>query len=147
MTRTLIACLVAASFSATAHAAISTPDAPVTERVETRVQVTDADDKPLAGVVIRATYYPATELEREADVCTTGVDGICRWAPEIAGLVRLHTDADERVIAVRYDRVPISAVIVFLAAGTILFGGLGWSLLRMRREDAAEADTVGAPNA
>lgn len=131
----LLAILCGAMPLSAAHAAIVLPDTPAVEGAPVVIRLL-SDDAPRAGETVRAVYYPATEVERHEDACTTDAEGQCTWTPDIAGLVRLETSDDDRIVSVRYAAVPRSAVAIFALAGTLLFGGLTWSMRRMLRDDA-----------
>lgn len=92
------------------------------------------DGRPLAGVLVSATYNPRSEVAREEPLGTTAVDGRLRWRPRAAGLVRLEARVAapaaaapatvSRDLAVRFRRVPRSGLATLLTAAAVLVCGL-----------------------
>lgn len=128
------------------------------------LRVTGADGEPLQGVFLHARYYPRTTVQRGEAICKTDQNGTCEWTPGFAGLVRIRADENEptlqnsgvltdraaernplhqQTFSIRFDGPPLSGIVMFGIAVTILFGSLAWSmtelLVRAPRRQAAAA--------
>lgn len=104
----------------------------------TSVTVTDKGT-PTAGVQLGAVYYPATEVEETTVVGSTDGAGRTPWTPQHAGLVKLTAGAQSTTVSVRYPSIPLSGLIVFFVAGSILLGGVALGathIIRARNTDA-----------
>lgn len=86
------------------------------------------------------TYRPNSATEKTTPPTSFGADGLLRLTPQSSGIVALtakgpgEKDKISFNIAVRFPSPPISGIIILLFAGTILFGGAGYSLLRAIKE-------------
>lgn len=143
---------------------VSIDNEPAHNQREQTLRVTGPDGEPMVGVYVHARYYPRTTVQRGEAICKTGEDGTCTWTPQFAGLVRIRVD-DHRpelqesgvltdrereqaplhtqTFSIRFDGPPVSGIVMFLVAFTILFGSLSWSLtellVRAPRREAATA--------
>lgn len=133
----LIAAL--SSLASTSHAAIELLEEPAFGGEEQTLIVSDASGAPKVGVEVIGTYYPSTEIEERETICTTDEAGSCTWTPRYSGLVRVRADGEAQVFAVRYPHIPRSGLLIFLVAGTMLFGGLAWSMARLLRAPAPDS--------
>jgi hypothetical protein len=101
------------------------PPVPVQGRAAT-VRILE-DGNPAAGVTIRATYRPNSEVMDTVTVGRTNSAGEVTWVPADAGMVELRASRGEasasRAVSVRFRRAPLAGILVFLLAGLILFGG------------------------
>lgn len=126
--KSAIVLLLACFLSATASANVRLVDPPAFGGQEQIIEVVDADGKIAPGVDVHGVYYPASEIEEKVKICVTDADGRCAWTPKYSGLVRLKALGNTDVVAVRYTKIPLSALFTFLFAATALFGGLGVSM-------------------
>lgn len=103
-----------------------------------QLRLIDEDGAGLAGVAIDATYYPGSEVSREETLCTTDRDGRCSAVMAFAGVVVLSATHDDHEVServsVRYDGMPASALLIFLVAAGILFGGLFFGVRHINDE-------------
>lgn len=103
-----------------------------------QLRLVDDEGGGVAGVAIRATYYPGSEVSRDEVLCTTDREGHCTAAMAFAGVVVLSADhAGEELserVSVRYDGMPMSALLIFLAAASVLFGGLFFGVRHIQQE-------------
>jgi hypothetical protein len=90
----------------------------------TVVQVGDGKGQPAPAVELKAAYFPGSEVEETVTVGSTDPAGTVTWTPEHAGLVRLTAGEKSATISVRYPSAPLSGLIVFVVAGSILLGGI-----------------------
>lgn len=144
---------------------VSIDNEPAHNHKEQTLRVTGPDGEPLAGVYLHARYYPRTTVQRGEAICKTDALGTCQWTPQFAGLVRIRVDAKEpelrssgvltdrdsertplqtHTFSIRFDGPPVSGLVMFAIAFTILFGSLTWSLTELlvrapRRQAAAAA--------
>jgi|SRR5690554_2516857 len=114
--------------SATASANVHVVDGPAFGGEAQVLQVLDNEGQPAPGTEVHGVYYPASEIEEKVKVCVTDADGRCSWTPKCSGLVRLKALGNTDVVAVRYTKIPMSALLTFLVAASALFGGLGVSM-------------------
>lgn len=147
----------------TAKINVSIDNEPAHNQREQTLRVTGPDGEPVADVYVHARYYPRTTVQRGEAICKTGEDGLCKWTPQFAGLVRIRVDEHRpelqesgvltdrerekaplhtQTFSIRFDGPPVSGIVMFLFAFTILFGSLTWSLTELlvrapRREAAA----------
>lgn len=93
----------------------------------------------LAGIEVKAVYYPKSEVAQVRTIGRTNVAGVVRWKPEFAGLVQLVAGqkkaAKKTLVSVRYTGLPISGLVVFLVASLILIGGLVFGASRVFAAD------------
>lgn len=121
-----------------AVAAITTDPAMPTQYAPVNVRVVDSNGMGVSDVALTAEYYPSTELTRRKPACTTDANGECLWMPDTAGLVRLVTAHENHVVSVRYEKVPISAIVVFLVAAFTLIGTLSFGVYRLNQSSRAD---------
>lgn len=132
MKRIFISLVLLGLFSSMpALAAVEVLDEPVIGGEAHTLIVRNEEGVRQAGVDIEGVYYPATEIEEHAILCTTDERGECVWTPRYSGLVRLTALKQSQVIGVRYPSMPVSALLIFLFAGSLLFGGLAWSMYHL----------------
>lgn len=85
---------------------------------------------------VSATYRPNSATARTDQLGTVDDEGKLRWRPTDSGIVQFSAkgpgekDKAGMTVAVRFPSPPISGIIILLVAGTILFGGAGYSLHR-----------------
>lgn len=138
--RTVLMTLIASSFClpSLAMATITTDPAMPTQHAPVTVRVVDSNGMGVSEVDLTAEYYPSTELTRQKPACTTDANGVCTWTPDTAGLVRLLTAEEHHVVSVRYEKAPVSAILVFLFAATTLVGTLGFGVWRLNQSSRAD---------
>jgi len=114
-----------------AWAGIDTTPAVPTDGQTTTVTVSDAEGNPVAGMKVVAIYRPGSEVSQTEDLGTTGEEGTMTWTPTGAGVVTLKTvpgdtmtAASTRNLSVRFDGIPVPGLVILLAAGAILYGGV-----------------------
>lgn len=144
---------------------VSIDNEPAHNHQEQTLRVTDVDGGPAVGVYLHARYYPRATVQRGEAICKTGKEGTCAWTPQFAGLVRIRVDdhmpelqssgvltdrereqapLHTQTFSIRFESAPISGLVMFAIAFTILFGSLAWSLTELlvrapKRQAAAAA--------
>ncbi|MDP8224486.1 MAG: hypothetical protein P9L99_14085 [Candidatus Lernaella stagnicola] len=104
---------------------------------EVFVTLSDVEDPTAWSFVV--TYRPNSATAQINQLGPPAADGRLRWLPTASGLVEIKAQGptkDAKVttnIAVRFPSPPISGIIILLVAGTILFGGAGYSLSKAIR--------------
>ncbi|NNE07261.1 MAG: hypothetical protein HKN20_01740 [Gemmatimonadetes bacterium] len=94
--------------------------------------------EPGTEYTIDVTYRPNSETSFDETVGTVVADAYLAtipWQPLDAGITEVRVLHGEekltsRNVAVRFDRVPFSGILVFLGAGVLLFGGAMTSMRR-----------------
>jgi len=107
-------------------------DPPPVQGSETVVTVTnDVTDAPLSRADLVARYRPGSEVSHDDTVGVTDAGGRIVWVPSDAGIVTLTATPPgddpapiSRNLSVRYRGVPLPGLLILLAAGVILFGGV-----------------------
>ncbi len=105
-------------------------NAPVTITVDGRDPGTSYD--------LHVTYRPNSETAKEEKIGTIAAgaaSGSIQWTPQDAGITSVRVMSGEeqlasKNIAVRFDKAPISGILVFLGAGFLLFGGATTAMRR-----------------
>ncbi|NOZ22667.1 MAG: DUF4198 domain-containing protein [Planctomycetes bacterium] len=113
---------------------IDIPDT-VRRGVEATVTVTK-NGEPLAGATVTATCNPKSEMEADDPLGATDAKGQVKWTPKQTGIAKLSVNKGEatRNTVVLFERFPVNGLIIFLFAGTVLYGGIILAFQRMRRE-------------
>jgi len=92
---------------------------------------------PSAGVAVAVTYAPGSRSEKVQHLGRTGPNGEISWGLD-ENFVRITAKKERtefsRNVAVRFSAFPVSGLMIFLAAGTVLYGGIILAFARMRRE-------------
>ncbi len=106
-------------------------DLPLVAGVEVEVEVVDGGQRDGLEVV----YRPMSQVSRQEKLEV--VDGVVRWRPRRAGLVRLRlmgegVELARLDLAVRYPRVPISGLVVLLLVVMAFAVGLVVAFWRQR---------------
>lgn len=129
----LLVLSLALVFSVEAFAGVTLSERMPTAGREVRVHAFDEGGAPLSQLVLEATYYPGSELARTLPACTTDEGGHCVWTPESPGVVHLNSAGAEvrEVVSVKYQRMPFSALVVFLSSGLLLIGGMIFGVVRL----------------
>jgi len=118
----------------------------------TAISVCDAGGNPFVGAAMRVTFRPGSKVEAPVDLGVTDAEGILAWTPQMAGIVRIEASkevgggkrvAGEKTAAVCYAELPAASLLVLVAAGAILFGGIAWSFHKLRGGVPADADQAG----
>jgi hypothetical protein len=110
--------------------------------VATTVTVTQDDGSPLAGAAVTAVYRPGSNVSHTETLGSTGAEGTVSWTPGDAGLVSLQAtppptpDTPQPApmsvnLSVLYAGVPRNGLIVLLAAGFLLYGGVIWGFAKL----------------
>ncbi len=80
------------------------------------------------------TYRPNSGIAYEEVVLASG--GTATWTPSRAGVVALATPAGaSQNVSVRFDRTPMSGLIILILAGIVLFGGAGFAMRALLSDD------------
>ena len=85
---------------------------------------------------LTVTYRPNSETAMTEEIGTFSPDGRVLWTPLDAGITSLGVAGGDgavvatKNVAVRFDSVPVSGILVFLFAGLLLFGGATVSMRR-----------------
>lgn len=95
-----------------------------------------------------ATYRPNSLITRDEPVGAPGPDGRIEWTPTAPGITQLAFVSGEkgakpaasRNVAVRFTGLPLTGLLVFLFAGTLLFGGAAYSIRLVMRESMPTGD-------
>lgn len=90
---------------------------------------------------LHVTYRPNSETSKEekiGSIAAGDAAGSIQWTPQDAGItsVRVMSGEEQLVsknIAVRFDKAPVSGILVFLGAGFLLFGGATTAMRRALR--------------
>jgi len=86
------------------------------------------------GWTVVVEYFPNSKVVRDDTLGVTTREGIA-WIPAFAGIASvIALRGGERIstaASVRFPAVPAGAITVFIFAGSVLFGGAGWSLVRL----------------
>ncbi|MDA8016784.1 MAG: hypothetical protein MPN21_04980 [Thermoanaerobaculia bacterium] len=94
------------------------------------------------GLILRGTSRPGSVAAEPIEHRQRVVDGSLSWTPQRAGLVRwIAVDESDEIVAVldlavAPERVPPAGLLILLAAGTTLFGGIAIALRRDRHESS-----------
>jgi hypothetical protein len=84
--------------------------------------------RPLANLEIHATYFPNSSVERVQVIGVTDSEGWLQWIPQYAGLAKLAIASPKykasRIVSIYYTGLPISGLLIFLLASTVLFGAM-----------------------
>ena len=96
-----------------------TPEAPVRGE-PVRVTFSESVD------TVRVTYRPGA-ISAHTETFTPGAAAF-EFTPERAGVVSVAAGESSRSLSVRFQRAPLSGVVVMILAGLILFGGAALSL-------------------
>jgi hypothetical protein len=136
------AVLTALSAAGGAEADIRIDPVSPTQGEEARVTVTDLEGTPLSGVEIVAVYRPGSQVESLDSLGQTGPGGTLSWAPREAGVVTLRTvegqaPAYSHNLSVRFRGLPVPGLIILIAAGVILYGGVIRGFRRLRQPPPA----------
>ena len=128
--------LLAVLAAAPALAQISTePAAPVRGEPVTVTLAEPADE-------LLVTYRPSSGIAVEETVPVSG--GRATWTPNRAGVVLLATaDGATRNVSVRFDRTPVSGLLILIVAGLVLFGGASFAMRALLSgPEATTEDTI-----
>ncbi len=112
-------------------------ESPVRDKT-TFIRLTDVDD-PTAWK-LSVTYHPNSVTAKTDELGVFDVAGKATWKPAVSSIVEIVAKGpgkkDKAVmnIAVRFPSPPISGIVILLLAGTILFGGAGYSLFKAIKE-------------
>lgn len=144
--RLLIFLWVGLWFAAPAHAGIKTSDKAPTQGKSTTVTITDKQNKPIPGARLVVSYYPNSKLKKEEVVQgKSDTGGILKWTPSHPGIVLLTaqvatgTDAKGNTkykkvasdsVGVKFPGMPPAGLLVFIIAGSLLFGGMFFGFYR-----------------
>lgn len=92
---------------------------------------------PQADTLI-ITYRPGSNI---ADIQTVAVSGgMYQWTPTEAGLVSLATPGGAaQTVSVGFSGFPVQGLIVFIIAGSILFGGALYASVNLFGKSSPEA--------
>jgi len=99
-------------------------DAPPAVQGEAATLVVTKNNEPLGEQLVKVTYYPNSEIKRTVEVGRTDARGRVEWTPAHAGMAAISAGDQNKTFGVRFPAMPIGAVVVFLIAGTLLFGGI-----------------------
>jgi len=95
-----------------------------------------------SGWTLYVEYFPNSSVVRDDSIGSTGIDGTVTWKPVFAGIVSVKARRGDEVLAtnvsVKFPSMPVGAVLVFAVAGTILFGGAGWSIVHLMEHKPGE---------
>ena len=120
----------------TASVEIRTSGKALRQGEETRLVVLD-DGRPIKNAEIRAVYRPASRVETERSIGVTDGGGAVSWTPEFAGIVKLTVERGEesfeRTVPVKFPSPPASGLAILAFAALVLFGGLAYLIVRVRR--------------
>lgn len=73
------------------------------------------------------TYRPNSGISVSETLPVTG--STAQWVPSRAGVVSLEAaDGTSANVSVRFDRTPISGLLILILAGLILFGGAAFAM-------------------
>ena len=82
------------------------------------------------------TYRPNSGIAFEEVVPASGATAT--WTPSRAGVVALATPGGaSQNVSVRFDRTPLSGLIILILAGIVLFGGAAYAMRALLSEDAS----------
>lgn len=129
MTLLVVAAIVLAANTAMAGLELDTKTVVVGNEITITATKNDA---PLAHEPLEVTYYPNSEIKRIVEVGRTDEAGRINFVPEYAGITSLAVGDQSKTIAVRFDSMPVGALIVFLFAGTLLIGGIALGVKKLR---------------
>ena len=120
--------MLALGFAASADAQITTsPDVIVRGH-----SVTVTFSEPTDSLLV--TYRPNSGIAFEEVVPASGTSAT--WTPSRPGVVALATPAGaSQNVSVRFDRTPVSGLVILTLAGLVLFGGAGFAMRALLRED------------
>lgn len=125
------AALVVLLLAAEARAGLELEAPPAVEGREVTIRLTD-ESGPVRGRAVTATYYPGSAVPQVVELGETSAEGEVRWTPRHAGLVELAAGEVKSTVSVRFASMPVSALVVFLVAATLLWGGVALGASRMR---------------
>ena len=93
---------------------------------------------------VKMTYRPNSATSQTVEPVSFNEAGEARLKPSVSGIVEIQAEGpyikDQEIetatlnIPVRYTSPPISGIIILLLAGSILFGGAGYSLVKALKE-------------
>jgi hypothetical protein len=132
MLRFAFASFIVLAFTPLALAGIELDTEPAVVGNEVTLTVLSQGKQPAADAPVKVTYYPNSEIKRTVEVGRTDERGQLRWTPEHAGLSTIAAGEQTKTIGVRFDGMPLGALVVFLIAGTLLFGGIAFGVSRLR---------------
>ena len=115
-----------------AFADIELDRAPAVIGHEVTLTIVSQNKQPAVDTPVSVTYYPNSEIKRTVELGRTNAEGQLRWTPEHAGLSTISADEQSKTFGVRFDGMPPGALVVFLIAGTLLFGGISIGVSRLR---------------
>lgn len=82
------------------------------------------------------TYRPSSAVTRRDTIRLGGFESV-KWTPAQAGVVQIRlTNGTAQNVSVRFARLPLSGVLILLAAGFILFGGATFAMRKLLSDDA-----------
>ncbi|OZC02696.1 hypothetical protein [Rubricoccus marinus] len=80
------------------------------------------------------TYRPNSGIAYKEVVPASGTSAT--WTPNRAGVVALATPAGaSQNVSVRFDRTPVSGILILTLAGIVLFGGAAFAMRALLSED------------
>lgn len=110
----------------------------------TTVSVED-ETGPVEGAIIQVEYRPNSSTARTETLFPTDESGMTSWTPAGAGLARLSVTGPDGpistvAVSVRYTRFEPAGIAIMLFAGIFLFGGAGFGMALLFREQKAPAE-------
>lgn len=79
---------------------------------------------PVAGAAVVAIYRPGSQVPETDEIGVTSERGTVDWVPRAGGLVRLQAGASTKDVGVRFPRFPWTGLLILIAAGGLLAGGV-----------------------
>lgn len=136
-----IALLLALSATPMAAVTIVTDDHYPIVGEATTVSVED-ETGPMEGAIVQVEYRPNSSTARTETLDPTDESGITSWTPAGAGLARISVIGPDGptgtvAVSVRYTGFEPSGIVIMLLAGLFLFGGAGYGMSLLLREQKA----------
>ena len=141
MRKTAIAIILSVIATTGGAVTISTED-PYPVRGEPTTVIVEDEGGPVGGVVVQVEYRPNSSTARTVTLPPTDPSGLADWTPEDAGLARLSASGPEGpegtvAISIRFVRFEAAGIAIMLFAGLFLFGGAGYGMSLLLREQKA----------
>lgn len=100
---------------------------------------------PMEGALVQVEYRPNSSTPRTETLTPTDESGMTSWTPADAGLARLSIigpdgPIESVAVSVRYTGFELSGIAIMLFAGIFLFGGAGYGMSLLLKEQKAPAE-------
>ncbi len=100
---------------------------------------------PVEGAIVQVEYRPNSSTARTETLEPTDESGMTTWTPAGAGLARLSVTgpdgpAGTTAVSVRYTGFETSGIAIMLFAGVFLFGGAGYGMWLLMKEEKAPVE-------